>query len=228
VLSVVAAYVPVLLTVAVLFGVFFTSQDGPPARAFRHAPACIAEWNLASCVGDFTAVINGVRAPANGANGADVSYVTSDGVINTWARFGGNTATIVSLASADETARTPLTIRVWRRSIIGAELGGSWQWAWDEPPGNTIPTVFLAVSFALLLLVVRLRIHRRAGSSANGKRLVLDDLGQVAGAAGSIVLLAYGFWPGAIAALAVLVWLGLTVRRSTQRSRMTLAALHSS
>lgn len=227
-LGVATAYLPVLLTVAVLFGVFFTSQDGPPARAFRHAPACNGEWNLATCVGDFTAVINGVRTPADGANGADVSYVTSDGVINTWARFGGNTATVVSLASADESARTPLTIRVWRRSIIGAELGGSWHWAWDEPPGNTIPTAFLAVSFALLLLVVRLRIHRRAGSSAVGARPVVDDLGQVAAAAGSIVLLAYGFWPGAILALAVLLWLGLTVRRSTQRSRITLAALHPS
>jgi hypothetical protein len=223
-----AGFVPVLLTVAVLFGVFFTSQDGPPARAFRHAPACNGEWNLATCLGDFTAVINGVRAPANGANGADVSYATYDGVINTWATFGGDTATIVRTASADETARTPLTIRVWRRSIIGAELGGSWQWAWDEPPGNTIPTVFLAISFALLLLFVRLRIHRRAGSSANGKRLFVEDLGQVAAAAGSVVLLAYGFWPGAILAVAVLLWLGLTVRQSTQRSRMSLAALHSS
>jgi hypothetical protein len=228
VLGVSTAYLPVLLSVAVLFGVFFTSQDGPPARAFRHAPACNGESNLATCAGDFTAVINGVRTPANGANGADVSYVTPDGVINTWARFGGNTATIVSLAGADETARTPLTIRVWRRSIIGAELGGSWQWAWDEPPGNTIPTVFLAVSFALLLLFARLRIHRRGRSGANSKRLVVDDLGQVAATAGSIVLLAYGFWPGAILALAVLLWLGLTVRRSTQRSGVTLAALHSS
>jgi hypothetical protein len=223
-----AGFVPVLLVVAVLFGVFFTVQDGPAARGFQHARACNGEWNLATCVGDFTAVINGVRTPANGANGADVSYVTSDGVINTWATFGGNTATIVSLANADETARTPLTIRVWRGSIIGAELGGSWHWAWDEPPGNTIPTVFLAVSFALLLLFMRFRIHRRGRSSANSKRLMLDDLGQVAAAAGSIVLLAYGFWPGAILAVAVLLWLGLTVRRSTHSSRMTLAALHSS
>ena len=53
------------LIAAVLFGVFLTSQDGPPARAFRHAPACVGETNLATCAGDFTAVINGVRAPAN-------------------------------------------------------------------------------------------------------------------------------------------------------------------
>jgi hypothetical protein len=223
-----SAYLPVLLTVAALFGVFFTVQDGPAARAYQHAPACAGETNLGSCAGDFTAVINGVRTPANGANGADVSYATYDGAINTWATFGGNTATVVRMASADEAARTPLRIRVWRRSIVGAEMGGSWQWALNNPPGNTVPTVFLAVSFALLLLVVRLRIHLRAASRADGKRLVVDDLGQVAAAAGSIVLLAYGFWPGALVAVAVLLWLGLTARQSTQRRRVGLAALHSS
>jgi len=212
-----ADYLALLLTVAVLFGVFFTSQDGPPARAFRHAPACAGETNLATCVGDFTAVINGVRAPANGALGADVSYVTYDGAINTWAHFDGDTATIVRMASANETARTQLRIRVWRRSIVGAELGGSWHWAENNPPGNTIPAVFLAVSFALLLLVVRLRIHRRASSGANSQGLLIDDLSQVAAAAGSIVLLAYGYWLGAILAAAVLLWLGLSARRGTQR-----------
>jgi hypothetical protein len=88
--------------------------------------------------------------------------------------------------------------------------------------------VFLALSFALLLLAGRLHIHRRAGSSANRKRLVVDDLGQVAAAAGAIVLLAYGFWPGAILAVAVLLWLGLTARQSTQCNRATMADLHSS
>jgi hypothetical protein len=214
------------LTVAVLLGVFLTSNDGPAARAFRHAPACAGETNLATCAGDFTAVINGVRAPANGALFADVSYVTYDGVINTWVRFDGDPATIVRTASADENARTPLRIRVWRRSIVGAELGGSWHWAQGNPPGNTIPAVFLAVSFALLLLVVRLRIHRRAGPGANRQRLLAGDLGQVAAAAGSLVLLAYGFWPGTILALAALLWLGLSARRSTQRRRVPLAALH--
>ena len=204
----------VLLPAGVVFGVFLTSQDGPPARAFRHAPACVGETNLASCVGDFTAVINGVRAPANGDNGADVSYVTDDGAINTWVTFGGDTATVVRMASADEAARTQLRISVWRRSIIGAEYGGSWHWAWDNPPGNTVPSVFLAVSFALLLLVTRPRIHRRAGSRASRQRLLIDDLGQMAAAAGSIVLLAYGFWPGAILALAVLLWLALSARQA--------------
>jgi hypothetical protein len=214
------------LTVAVLFGVFLTSEDGPAARAFRSAPACAGETNLATCAGDFTAVINGVRAPANGALFADVSYATDDGAINTWVRFDGDPAAIVRMASAGENARTPLRIRVWRRSIVGAELGGSWHWAEGDPPGNTIPAVFLAVSFAVLLLVVRLSIHRRAGSDANRQRLLADDLGQVAAAAGSLVLLAYGFWPGAILALATLLWLGLSARRGTLRRRVPLAALH--
>jgi hypothetical protein len=223
-----AAYLPVLLTVAVLFGVFFTSQDGPPARAYRYAPACAGETNLATCVGDFTAVINGVRAPADGANSVYVSYVTYNGAINTWARFDGNAAALARMASADQNARTQLRIRVWRRSIVGAELGGSWHWADGNPPGNTVPSVFLAVSFGLLLLLVRLRVHRRADSGANGQRLLVEDLGQVAAAAASIVLLAYGYWPGAILALAVLLWLGLSARRSTQRGRVMLAGLHTS
>lgn len=223
-----AAYVPMLLAAAVVFGVFLVSHDGPSARAFRDAPACIGETNLTTCIGDFTAVINGVRAPANSAYGADVSYVTPDGAINTWASFGGNTATIVRLASADEEASTPLRIRVWRGAIVDAEFGGQWHAVWNGPPGDTIPTVFLAISFALLLLVVRLRIPRRPASGATRRRLLIEDVGQVAGAAGSVVLLAYGFWPGAILAVAVLLWLGLSVRQTTLRKRMTIAALHSS
>jgi hypothetical protein len=223
-----AEYVPVLLTVAVLFGVFFSSKDGPAARAFQHAPECVGETNLATCVGDFTAIVNGVRAPANGASFADVSYVTYDGAINTWARFDGNAASIARMASADEHARTLLRIEVWRRAIVGAELGGSWRWADGDPPGNTIPIVFLAVSFGLLLLLTRLRLHLRAGSRANRQRLLIDDLGQVTAAAGSIVLLAEGFWPGAILALAVLLWLGHSARRSAQRRRVTPGALRSS
>ena len=76
--------------------------------------------------------------------------------------------------------------------------------------------------------MVRLRLHRRAGWRANSRRLVIDDLGQAAAAAGSIVLLASGFWPGAVLAVAVLLWLGLSVRRSAQFRRLTLAALQSS
>jgi hypothetical protein len=229
------------LTVAVLFGVFLTSHDGPPARAYRHAPACVGETNLTTCAGNFTAGINGVRTPANGRNSADISYVTADGVINTWATFDGDSGVLARLAEADKSADTPLTIRVWRGSIVGAQLGSSWHWAEGDPPGDMIPVVFLAVSFGLLLLVVRLRIHRRVASrSRANSRLLIDDQGQVAGqvfaddvgqviaAAASIVLLAFGYWPGAILALAVLLWLAISVRQSTRRSRMRIAALQSS
>jgi hypothetical protein len=41
---------------------------------------------------------------------------------------------------------------------------------------------------------------------------------------GAASLITAGFWPGAFPALAALLWLGLSARRSTQRRRMTLAA----
>jgi hypothetical protein len=217
------------LTVAVLFGVVLTTHDGPAARAYRNAPACVGETNLATCVGDFTAVVNGVRTPANGRNSADVSYATPDGAINAWATFDGDSSVLARTAEFDKDAYSELTVRVWRRSIVGAQLGGSWHWAEGDPPGATIPVVFLSISFALLLLVVRLRIRRRASSGRRAaRRLVIDDLGQVAAAAGAVVLLAYGFWAGAILALAALLWLGLSVRQSSQRRRVPLAAAHLS
>ena len=224
-----AAWLGPALTVAVLFGVFFTSHDGAAARSYRHAPACVGEANLATCAGDFTAEINGVRAPANGADFATVSYATEDGAINTWAKFDGNAAAIARTAEADMHARTLLRIRVWRQSIVGAQLGGRWQWADGNPPGNMIPAVFLAASFAALLLRVRLRIHRRARSetAAARRQLLIDDAGQAIAAATAVVLLAYGFWPGAILALAALLWLGYSARRSTVRRRQPLTALHS-
>jgi hypothetical protein len=228
-------WVLVLLTVGVLFGVFLTGQDGPPARAYRHAPACAAEANLATCVGEFTATVNGIRTDtqSGGSNYADVSYVSGDGVINAWARFDGDGSALERAAQADESAHTPLTIKVWRGSIVGAELGDTWHWANGNPPGVVIPAVFLAVCFAGLLLVERLRIHRRSASPAqtspaqtspaytlpaqtDRQRLLLEDLGQAAAAAGAIVLLAYGFWPGAVVAVATLAWLGLSARRSTR------------
>jgi len=182
-------------------------------------------------VGDFTAVINGVRGPTNGGNagdGADVSFATADGAINTWATIAGKTAPIAGLASADENARTQLRIRVWRRSVIGAEIGGRWYWANGDPPGYVIPATLLAVSFALLLLLVRLRMHRRAGSGADRQDLLFADLGQVSGAVGSVLLLVYGFWAGAILGVAVLAWLGLSVRQSMLSSPVTLGTVHSS
>jgi hypothetical protein len=214
--------VPVLLLTAVLFGVFFTSKDGPPARAFRHAPACAGETNLATCVGDFTAVVNGVRSPADDANGASISYVTQDGVFSGWAELGGNSDAVTSAALADQRAGTERRIRVWRRSIVAAQLGGSLRWTIGNPPGNTVPAVFLAVSFALLLVVVRLGIHIEVDSRASRSRVLIDDVGQVVAAALSIALLAKGFLPGAILALAVLLWLGLSVWRGTQRKGIPL------
>jgi hypothetical protein len=211
------------LIVAVLFGVFFTSHDGPAARAYRLAPACVGETNLATCAGDFTAVVNGVRTPAHDVNGSNVSYVTRDGAINAWARFGGDSRTVTRVAAAEQSARTPVRIRVWRGSIVGAELGGSWQWTWGNPPGNTVPTVFLAVSFGLLLLVVRIYVHRRTRSGSRRQRALIDDAGEAAAAAGSIVLLAYGYWPGAVLAVAVLAWLGLSARRSAHRKGIPAA-----
>ena len=224
-----AAWLAPTLTVAVLFGAFLTSHDGAAARSYRHAPACVGEANLATCAGDFTAEVNGVRAPANGADFATVSYATEDGAINTWAKFDGNAAAIARAASADMRARTLLRIRVWRQSIVGAQLGGRWQWADGNPPGTMIPAVFLAVSFAALLLAVRLRVHRRARSDTAAGRveLLTDDAGQAIAAATAVVLLAYGFWPGAILALAALLWLGYSAGRSAVRGREPLTALHS-
>jgi hypothetical protein len=227
-----AGWIPVVLTVGVLFGVFLTLHDGPPARAYRHAPACVGEANLATCVGDFTAMVNGVRTSSQSDenNYADVSYVTGDGVINTWATFDGNGNDLARAANVDEDQRTPLTIKVWRGSIVGADLGGTWHWAENNPPGDAIPAVFLGVSFSLLLLWVRLRIHRRSRSitPADRRRLLVEDLSQPVAAACAVVLLAYGFWPGAIVALASLVWLGLSVRSSTRaRKQAMLASLSS-
>ncbi len=227
-----AGWIPVVLTVAVLFGVLLTVMDGPPARAYHRAPACAGETDLATCVGDFTATINGVRTDSQSGdnNYADVSYVTGDGGINTWATFDGNGSDLARAANADEDQRTPLTIKVWRGSIVGADLGGTWHWAQNNPPGDAVPSVFLGVSFALLLLWVRVRIHRRSGSvaPAGRRRLLLEDLAQPLVAAGATVLLAYGFWPGAIVAVASLVWLALSVRRSTRARKQALVASLSS
>lgn len=212
----VSRYLSAGLMAAVLIGIATTAIDGPQARAYRDAPACVGETNLATCAGDFIAVVNGVRAPAGSEVVTDVSYATDDGAINAWASFDGDPATITRLASADENAGTPLPVRVWRGSIVGAELGGTWHWAKDGPPHNTVPAIFLAASFGLLLLAGRLSIHLRAETGTR-RRLLLDDLGQTAAAAGSVALLAYGFWLGALPALAVLLWLGLSTVRSPQR-----------
>jgi hypothetical protein len=216
--AVASRWVATLLTVAVLFGVLLTVHDGPAARAYRDAPVCVGETNLATCRGEFTAMVNGVRSdPQAGSNYADVAYATSDGAINAWGRFDGDGSALARAAQADEKQRMLLTIAVWRGSIVGAELGPAWHWAQGNPPGNAIPAAFLAVSFALLLLWVRLRIHRRQArmrTQADDQSLIIDDICQLAAAAGAVVLLAYGLWPGAILALATLVWLGLSAKRA--------------
>ncbi len=166
-----------------------TASQTLHARAYRHAPACAGETNLATCTGDFTATVNGVRTDSQGgSNYADVSYVTGDGVINTWARFDGDGTALARAATADENERTPLTIKVWRGSIVGAELGDTWHWAEGNPPGNAIPAAFLTVGFALLLLVMRLRIRRRPAllTQRERRRLMIEDAGQVVAAAGAI------------------------------------------
>jgi hypothetical protein len=134
---------------------------------------------------------------------------------------------VTRVAAAEQSARTLVRIRVWRGSIVGAQLGSSWQWTWGNPPGNTAPTGFLAVSFCLLLLVVRIHIHRRARSGIHRQRVLLDDAGQAATAAGSIVLLAYGYWPGAVLAVAVLAWLGLSARQGARGKRAAVTAEHA-
>jgi hypothetical protein len=210
-----------LLTVAVLLALLGTAVDGPPARAFRHAPACVGETNLRTCVGEFTAVINGFRTPAaSNHNYADVSYVTADGAINAWVRLDGNSAALGRAAAAAESSQAPLTIEVWRKNIVGAQLSGTWHWAQGSPPGDTIPAVFLSISFGLLLLVVWLRVHRlnRRGGRT-WRALIRQDLGQAAVGAGAIALLAYGFWPAAFLLLAVLAWLGASASIVRRRAR---------
>lgn len=214
-----------LLIVAVLFGIALTSQDGPAARAFRHAPACAGQANLATCVGDFTAVVNGVRTSAGGGSYADVSYVTASGAINAWARFDGSGSAIARTATADQSQQTPLTIRVWRRTVIGASLGGRFQWAQGDPPGVAIPAVFLAVSFALLLLLAaRLHLHRLSRRRPQARRrLILEDAGQTAGAAVAVAVLAYGYSQAAFLALAVLAWMAVSAWRALKTARVPLA-----
>jgi hypothetical protein len=155
-----------------------------------------------------------VRSPANDANGATVSYVTPDGAIKGWAQFDGDSVAVTRAALADERTGAARTITIWRRSVVGAQIGGTFHWTDGNPPGNAVPAAFLGISFVLLLLRVRLGIHLRVDSSTSTSRVVIDDVGQLTAVAGSIFLLAKGYWPGAILAGVVLVWLGLSAWRS--------------
>ena len=212
--SVAALWLLPVLTVGVLFGVFRTAPDGAAARAYREAPACAGEADLASCAGDFTAVVNGVRSPVQGQSSfPEVSFVTAGDAINAWATFdtGGNGLSRV--AASDQLNRTLLVIKVWRRTVIGADLGGRWLWAENDPPGDAIPAIFLAVCFTVLLLVVRVRAHVLARRGAqSSRRLLVEDAGQAAAGAFAIALMALGFWPGAVVMLAVLGWCAVSMR----------------
>jgi hypothetical protein len=219
-----AGFAAPALTVAVLFGTAVTAADGSHARSFRQAPACSsAGASLTGCAGSFTATINGVRASAQSSpDFADVSYVADSGAINSWARFDGNGDALAATAQAEMSQRAPLRIEVWRGSVIGAELGGSWHWAQGDPPGDTIPVIFLSVSFALLLAWLAPGIYRRG--RPGGHRLLLEYAGLAAVAAGAIVLLAYGIWPGVILVLAVLARLAWSATRSRRQARDPLLA----
>ncbi len=217
------------LIVGVLFGIGLTAHDGPQARAYQDAPACTGQANVASCAGYFTAYVNGVRTSATGAGGAEVSFATPPrGVINAWGDFWGNVA---PTAESYEQGHTLTTIRAWRGTIVGAQFGNTWQWVNGAPPGDTAPVILLATCFALLLLAVRLRVHslarHAAVSGADRRRLILEDAGQTVTAAAGVVLLAAGFWPGALLALGALAWLGLSVRAVTRRGRTRLGLQHA-
>ena len=212
--SLAALWLLPVLTVGVLFGIFRTAPDGAAARAYREAPACTGPSSLASCAGDFTAVVNGVRSPVQGQSTfPEVSFVTASDTINAWATFdtGGNALSRV--AASDQLNRTLLVIKVWRRAVIGADLGGRWLWAENDPPGDAIPAIFLAVCFTMLLLVVRVRAHVLARRGAQSSGLLLaEEAGQAAAGALAIALMALGFWPGAVVMLAVLGWFAVSMR----------------
>jgi hypothetical protein len=212
------------LVVLVLLGLFFTANDAPNARAFRDAPACQGETNLNVCVGDFTAAVNGVRTTSPNADSASISYATDDGAINAWGGFSGSAEVLANTAQAEQTSGAPVRIEVWRGAIVGAEIGGSWHWATNNPPGDTPPAIFLAVSLTLLLLLIRYRAHRppraysyaTARTGATQRALIRDDLGQVAASAAGYALLICGYWYGALLVAAVLGWMAWTAWRNAR------------
>jgi len=159
------------------------------------------------CVGKFTATVNGVRTTSPSADSADISFATSDGAINAWGDFAGSARTLGGIAQTEEVERQPVQVEARRGAIVGAETDGSWHWATGNPPGDTIPAVFLAVGLVLLLL----RVHRTV------RQRVLSDFGQAAVAAAGCGLLVYGYWFGLLPILAVLGWMAWRAWR-TRRS----------
>jgi hypothetical protein len=218
------SYLPPVLLILVLSGLFVTMNDAPNARAFHSAPACRGETNLSVCVGEFTATVNGVRTSSPDAGAASISYVTADGAINAWGGFSGSAEALADTAEAEQTARVPVRIEAWRGAIVGAEIGGSWHWATGNPPGDTPPAILLAVSLTLLLLLVRYRAHHppaiytyaTAPTGATQRALLRDDLSEIAASAAGYLLLIYGYWYGALLVLGALGWMGWTAWRNAR------------
>lgn len=163
-----------------------------------------------------------VRTSSPNAGSASISYVTGDGAINAWGGFSGSAEALAGTAQSEEAAGVPVQIEVWHGAIVGAEIGGSWHWADDNPPGDRVPAIFLVLSLMLLLLLVRFRAHlsasaiAAAGGMISRRALLLNDLGQVAASAAGYVLLLYGYWYGALLVLAVLGWMAWTARRNSR------------
>ena len=182
------------------------------------------ENNLSVCVGNFTGYVNGVRTSPQNTGTAEISYATADGVINNWGNFSGNGQALADTAKAEETARAPITIEVWKDGIVGAEIGATWYWTSGNPPSGTLSVVFLAAFVALELLLTRCRADLRARSSrgsgikAGRRRLALEDVCQVGVSAVGIWLLLSTYWWGGLFIVGIAGWACYTLWQ-TKRSK---------
>ena len=218
------SYLSGALAVALLILLVSSMVNAFNIRAFRDAPACQGESNLSVCVGEFTGYVNGVRTSPQNTGTAEISYATADGVINNWGNFSGNGQALADTAKAEETARAPITIEVWKDGIVGAEIGATWYWTSGNPPSGTLSVVFLAAFVALELLLTRCRAHLRARSSrgsgikAERRRLALEDVCQVGVSAVGIWLLLSTYWWGGLFIVGVAGWACYTLWQ-TKRSK---------
>lgn len=218
------SYLSGALAVALLILLVGSMVNAFNIRAFRDAPACQGENNLSVCVGNFTGYVNGVRTSPQDTGTAEISYATADGVINNWGNFSGKGQALADTAKAEETARAPITIEVWKDGIVGAEIGATWYWTSGNPPGATLSVVFFAVFVALELLLTRCRADLRARSSrgsgikAERRRLALEDVCQVGVSAVGIWLLLSAYWWGGLFIVGVAGWACYTLWQ-TKRSK---------
>jgi hypothetical protein len=218
------SYLSGALAVALLILLVSSMVNAFNIRAFRDAPACQGENNLSVCVGNFTGYVNGVRTSPQNTGTAEISYATADGVINNWGNFSGNGQALADTAKAEETARAPITIEVWKDGIVGAEIGATWYWTSGNPPSGTLSVVFLAAFVALELLLIRCRADLRARSSrgsgikAERRRLALEDVCQVGVSAVGIWLLLSTYWWGGLFIVGVAGWACYTLWQ-TKRSK---------